>query len=907
MKSLRYWRYASLLSVGGIASALMCQAAAQDAQTDLESAGGEASEIEQIFITGFRRSLLDAVANKRAAEDIRDVLAQEDIGALPSLSIAESLERLPGLAADRDRGNSSQISIRGLGPNFGLTILNGREMTTAAPDRDVRFDQFPSELMRGAEVYKTPQASLIAGGISGTVNLQTLKPLDIKEDQVFSGQILGIFSELDSDRKDSSGLGVRGSAAYVGKFMDGRLGLAAGIAFRDSDTPTNRQINGFFADNRNFDADGPNDFAPGNFQYRYTHGSDDRIGAYAALQYDVTEDVRITLDGLHTDREGVDRRSFLQFNGARAGNAGFDTATAEVDANNVVTFVEYDNIGPVRVQMQDLTQIDVSSAAGINLDWNTGPWNVNFDGSYSRTTRDRDLFQPRGERRPGRIDAAFRLTEDNVYELVSTEDLGTIDDYLLQRLQLQQVDVTDELFAVRADVVRQVQGGFFTEFVGGVRFVTRTKESLFDNDVRGFNLNNDPRPLAPYAMDFPYAQLFSGLSGEFPQAWPVFDAVGVFDEAGGPFPFDQESASDLASSYDVEENRYSGHFLAKFRTEVFGLPVFGDIGVRVVHTKVASRGFAADVLEVVTDPETGEVTDVIFGNPEPVKLNNDFTDVLPNINLTFEVRPDLLVRFGAARTIARAAIDDLGATRTLGFNQNTGQATGSGGNPFLEPFRANQFDISVEYYLGDGGIFSIAGFYKDLKTVIFPNSAENAIETFDGVDFTVRRPVNEDAMGNLKGVEIQYQQTFTFLPGPLQHVGTVLNLTLIDNDIEFVFNPNAQFTVGLPGVSDHVFNATLYYDDGTFSGRLAYRTRDEFFRPIGGNRIDDGGEFLDLNISYKVTDYLTIVLQGLNLTNEPTFIRHIPTSPNAAEPFGNIANFVEIGGRKWFAGLRFRI
>lgn len=906
MRVNRYWRYARLVSLSGVALAALGQAAAQE-----EDAGEEAVEMEEMVVTGFRRSLRDARDSKRFAADIRDVLAQEDIGALPSISIAESLERLPGLAADRDRGNSSQISIRGLGPNFGLTILNGRELTTAAPDRDVRFDQFPSELMRGAEVYKTPQASLIEGGISGTINLLTLRPLDMEEGQLFSGQLLGIVSELDADRKDSSGLGVRGSAAYIGKFLDGRLGVAAGVALRDADTPTNRQINGFFDDNRDFNADGTNDFAPGNIQYRYTHGSDDRIGAYAAIQYDVTSNLRLTVDGLYTDREGTDRRSFLQFNNTRAGNAGFNTDTAEVDANNVVTFVEYSNVGPVRVQMQNLTQDDVSTAAGVNLDWSAGQWTVTLDGNFSRTTRDRVLFQPRGQRQPGRVDAAFRLTGDNVYELVSVADLGTIDDYLLQRLQLQQQDVEDTLYAARLDVARTfddtVLGGFFTEMLAGVRYVTRTKESRFDNDVRAFNLNNDPRALAPFAMEFPYNQILGSLDGQFPQAWPVFDPVAVFDEVGGPFPFDQESVSDLASSYDVEENRYAGHVAVKFAHELFGIPLFGDVGVRVVHTEVTSRGFAADVLDVVTDPVTGEVVDVIFGNPEALALRNDFTDVMPNINLTFELTPDLLFRLGAARTIARAPIDDLGATRTLGFNQVTGQATGSGGNPFLEPFRANQYDISLEYYFAEDGLISIAGFYKDLKTVIFPNSAEDAVETIDGVDFTITRPVNETAGGNLKGLELQYQQTFTFLPGPLQHVGTVLNLTLIDNDVEFVFNPDAPFTVGLPGVSDSIFNATVYYDDGTFSGRLAYRTRDAFFRPIGGNRIDDGGDFLDLNISYRVTDYLTLVLQGLNLTDEPTFVRHIPTSPNAAQPFGNIGNFTEVGGRKWFFGVRFRV
>ena len=288
-------------------------------------------------------------------------------------------------------------------------------------------------------------------------------------------------------------------------------------------------------------------------------------------------------------------------------------------------------------------------------------------------------------------------------------------------------------------------------------------------------------------------------------------------------------------------------------------------------------------------------------------MENDFSNVLPNLGLSFELTPELLLRFGAARTIARAPIDALGATRTLGFNQDTGQATGSGGNPFLEPFEANQFDLSFEYYFAEDGLFSAAAFFKDLDTVIFPNSAQVAIETYGGVDFTVTRPVNETATENTQGVEVQYQQTFSFLPGPLRHAGVLVNVTLIENDIEFALNPQAQYTLGLTGVSDKVFNGAVFYDDGTLSARVAYRSRDEFFRPVGGNRIDDGSRIVDLNVSFKLNDAITLVFQGLNLTDDPSVVRHVPMSPNAAAPYGNLVNFVEYSGRKWFAGVRFRL
>ena len=866
-----------------------------------------AEAVEEIVVVGYRQSLFAARENKRNAEDIRDVLAQEDIGALPSLSIGDALNRLPGLAADRDRGNSSQVSIRGLGPGFGLTTINGREMTTAAPDRDVRLDQFPSELMRGAEVYKTSQADLISGGISGIINLQTIKPLELDRTQVFSGQLLGAYSELDADRAGSNGSGYRGSASYIGQHLDGRLGIAAGIAVRDAETPTNRLINGFFADNRDFNGDGTNDFGPGNFQYRYTYGTDERIGAYGTLQYDLTPELRLTVDALHTDREGIDRRSFLQFNGARAGNAGWDTATSSVDANNVMTHVDYSNLGPVRVQMQDLTQIDESNAFGLNLNWARDDLTVQFDVNTSRTTRDRVLYQPRAQRAVNRVAASFRQNGDASYSLVDVDELGTLDDFLLQNLQLQQTDVEDELSAFKVDVEKSFENTFITSVSGGVRQVSREKSSIFDNDTQGFNVVADPRSLQPYAMDFPYGSLFSGSAGVFPQSWPIFDPIGVFAEGSNSFAFDQESSSDLAASYDVEEDRLAFYIKANFAGILGSVPFSGNVGVRYVDTDVTSRGVAAEVLQVITDPGTGEVVDVIFGAPSPVQLENRFDNALPNLSLNFELTEDLLLRFGASKGIARSPIDSLGATRRLGFNTNTGQATGSGGNPFLEPFESTNLDLSLEYYFADDGLFAVAVFRKDLETVIFPNSNESAVETYDGVDFEITRPVNESVDDGLSGVELQYQQTFTNLPGLWSNLGVAANLTFVDNDIEWTFNPNAQYTVGLEGVSDRLVNAAVYFDDGRFSARLAYNSREEFYRNVGGNRIDDGGEYVDLNLAYAINDSWKIILQGLNLGDEPTVFRHMPTSANATGPYDNVVNAVEYSGRKWFLGVRFSL
>ena len=171
-------------------------------------------------------------------------------------------------------------------------------------------------------------------------------------------------------------------------------------------------------------------------QYRYTEGTDDRLGLYGTIQYDFSPDVRLTVDALHTDREGVDRRGFLQIVNTNNRNSQFDAATAQVDENNVLTFVDYADVGPVRIQMQDLTQEDVSSFVGAHVDWSVGAWELDFDTHYSETTRDRVLFQPRAQLATGDIPLSLSFSDDGLTSVVGNPDFGSINDYVLQNLSL---------------------------------------------------------------------------------------------------------------------------------------------------------------------------------------------------------------------------------------------------------------------------------------------------------------------------------------------------------------------------------------------------------------------------------------------------------------------------------------
>lgn len=198
--------------------------------------------MDEIVIVGkFQKSLQDATEQKRNSASVIEAISAEDIGALPDSAITDSLKRLPGVAQDRDRGNGSQISIRGMGALLSVATLNGREQATVDDSRNVRFDQFPSELINSAQVYKTPQAKLADGAVSGLVNLETVKPLSLEGTKLVV-DLKGSYSTLGVDIPDAAndGIGRRVSVSYIDQFLDNTLGVMVGVSGRSNPIATQK-------------------------------------------------------------------------------------------------------------------------------------------------------------------------------------------------------------------------------------------------------------------------------------------------------------------------------------------------------------------------------------------------------------------------------------------------------------------------------------------------------------------------------------------------------------------------------------------------------------------------------------------------------------------------------------------
>ena len=221
---------AALISSGVAFSAFPLYAQeSPDTQTD-EVERPQEDTLERIEVRGFSTSLIQSLNQKRFSDTVSEQISADDLGGLPDVSMADALTRLPGISAVRTGGQAAQINIRGLSGDFVFSTLNGREQVSTSGSRAIEFDQYPSELISEAAVYKSPKASLIEGGIAGTVELKTASPLAIEEQHKFSANMRGMYNDRASEISDATEYGHRLSFSYQGKFLDDTLGVSLGYA-----------------------------------------------------------------------------------------------------------------------------------------------------------------------------------------------------------------------------------------------------------------------------------------------------------------------------------------------------------------------------------------------------------------------------------------------------------------------------------------------------------------------------------------------------------------------------------------------------------------------------------------------------------------------------------------------------
>ena len=903
------------LAMFGAAPAFAQDAASPAPQTEAEKAAAEAAAAEaakaagggeEIVVTGFRASLQSAVGTKKRQEQIVESVSSEDIGKLPDSSIGESIARLPGITSQRTNGRANVIAIRGFGPDFSTTLLNGREQTSTNDNRGVEFDQYPSEVVSQVVVYKSPSASLVGQGLVGTVDIRTVRPLDFGK-SVFAVGARASVADIGKLNAGSKDKGFRVNATYVDQFADDTLGIALAASYTDE--PYQSQ---------EFNAWGYGDvFGTGNAiiagsKSFVTSTELKRFGLNGTIQARPVDNFVMALDVFysHFDDDQTKRGielpiGFFGTDLSPTGRVIKDGQIVEGTLTNVQGVVRND----IFQRKADLYSI------GFNAAWDIADgWKATGDIGYSATDRSELSiesysgtgynFQCCSQGQPqvdvtdtigfvsGPTGTVFNPTLDysdpNLIKL--TDPLGW-GGSRVQTGYYNDRKVKDELVQLRGDLERTFGGNLLDSVKVGMNYTVHDK-SLDPNE---------------FFVGLPGGATVATIPSQYLQTPTSLDYLGLgpivsYDPrqliADGILVLDPNTSNDIpAKAYTVSEKIWTGYVQANIKAQLGAAELTGNVGVQLIHTDQSSKGIA-----------------FASGVQVPVKSGDKYWLVLPSLNLNARLPGDWIVRFAAAREIQRPRLDQMRVAIGYGYDVTDQRIEGGGGNPTLRPYQANAIDFNVEKYFGGKGYVAAQLFYKDIVEYI-----DNAQFTFDYAGFPppsgfppggttvglLDAPTNTGG-GNMYGGEIAATLPFGIFSTALDGFGITGGVGYTKTKVK-----NANGTISqIPGYSKWVANGTAFFEKWGFNARGSVRYRSTFlgdFTGFGGTptrRQALAETIVDGQIGYdfqpgSALNGLSIYLQGQNLTDE-----RFASVTNTSTPL-QVTDY-QIYGRRFLAGFTYK-
>ena len=890
MKSL--WHNTILASVSVAAIALSAPAFAQD-----DAAEDSEARLGTVQVTGFRGSLSEALDVKRDASGVVDAIVAEDIAAFPDLNLAESLQRIPGVSISRVAGEGRQITVRGLGADFTRVRINGMEAlsTTGGSDssggtnrgRGFDFNTFASDLFNEIRVTKTTSASIDEGSLGATVDLMTARPFDYDPGFTAAGSAQLGWNDLSEETSprlagllaftnEADNFGILLSAAYTDRTI-----LEEGFSTVRWQDANFRSVNG---DSTDVDTNSLN-YHPRIPRYGRLTNEQERLGLTGSVQFRPTPDTVVSLDGLYSSFEANRTENYLEvFFRSQEGvidvnDYSLNTSKNIVDYGNFTISENSNGTHPIRSEGRydemttDFTQltlnIDHDFTDRLRGNFLVGTVQSDYDNPVQTT-----IF----------FDAVGDVT-GYTYDFRGNSDTPVID--------FGSLDVTDAsqfLFTEFRDRPNSVSNSFDTyaaslEFdlndmivlSGGISLkqfgfdtTEARRESTFSSRVcqlPGSTCATGANGLAITPGIMTMLSGFGnglGMPGSNDTSWIVPNVTAAANLIGA---YSIDAAVQASNTRGVEEEDLGGFIQADFETELFGVPVRGDIGARYVETTTTATGLL---------------------NGTQATVERSYDDFLPALNLAFEATDDVLLRFGVAKVMSRPSLGSLTPGGSLGtFSADGDQFNGedtwvySSGNPGLEPYRATNYDFSAEWYFAPESMIAFSTFYKDVGS--FFSTSDRSYVRFSASGLTAAnaggdatplgqlvlsggdpyleiRQVQNGGSASLQGFELAYQQPFTFLPGFWSDFGFQGNYTYVDSDEIIGFSPSA-------------YNATLYYENDTFSARFSAAYRDAYVtRNANSSGRDEQGYdssfTLDFASSYSFNDKIDFTFEAINLTDE---------------------------------------
>lgn len=856
------------------------------AQTFINVQLTPSGNLAEVVVSGIRASQQKALDIKRNSDQVVDAISAVDVGKLPDKNIAEALQRVSGVAIQRTRGQGDFISIRGLGPQFVSGYINGRTIVSSSTStnsvqsggtsfttgRETNFDVLPSEMIDRIEVFKTPSASDVEGGIGGVVNIVTAKPLTLgnkfllsarEEDYTFAKKLSPDLNVLGSwvNKKKTFGalLGVIYSERSIREDNDNSFGYATffGPAFGSTNSIDNTGSGHSNATNVTFP------FTSNMEAFKETRK---RLTVNNALQWKLSDKTNASFDFTYSrlDLQNSEVQTILlaqpvdfPFTPVTNPDGSVQYPGMQISSSN--TGANYDVIGQGNTTTyNEQRNIDNTFNTGFHLTHKTdNGWKMDYDAALSSSV---------GKYTGGNIvfvapDEPFNISVLKDKYVVATP--ASYNQYTPESLVTRQVfkgsnTNKDREYSAKADAEKKINSGFISSIKFGLRYADRDKQYLNNQSQYLSATLNVAQQGVPYAYgpsDF--------LGGNFPvnmsqMAFPtnINSTLAAYGKAGFVLP---AASEDHNNEFAVKESTLGGYVQANLKGTLGDIPFTGNAGVRLVntHTDVTSHTQAFDIVFI-----GGVGSPVLKPGIIPVEAKSNYTTVLPSINLKFEVSDNTNFRVGYSKTISRPLFSDMGG---LSINY-TNLFVNRYGNAALKPYGANNYDADFEWYVPGGGLISTSFYYKTLNNFI-SNSTTHNIE-FLGIDYkTFNQPENQ-GKGNVYGNELSYQQPLKFLPGFLSGLGVIANFTFANGQL----NLNNGSPVSFPGISSFSYNTALYYDNGgKFQARLAYTYRGQYLiipSDVFGQQLwQHAYGQVDGSVSYKINKTITIFGDATNLLN----------------------------------------
>ncbi len=872
---------------------------------------------EDIVVTGIRASLRSSIATKRNAENIVDSITAEDTGKFPDNNVAESLQRITGVAIDRSGGEGQFITVRGLGPEFNTVLVNGRIMATDNDGREFSFDVLSSNMIQRTDVYKSSLPQLQEGGIGATVNVVTARPLDGKTGFHAALAGGGIYDTLARKMSpDASGVlswanedktfGAVISASYTDRksqrdFVDlngwilGPQRLINGSTTSTGLQPTRGTVltqSGTIS-------------TPRNLNFNRESQERERLNVSGAVQAQLNEASLLTINGLYSKFNAKTTNRFFglfytePFIGVTTDDNGtvigfnrpgtqFVAANPALNdpslGNDRVTASQNDNVVTQADRRTESYQIGANLAVDLS-----DRLSFKFDASTTGATRN----QPRNFLVVGSLAQTaprFDLTPQN--DLPTASNLGPITDASLLRAHYglnEFTRVTDRGSEFHIDGEWKADDGIFQKLQFGIAYNKRHKvRTLLNNwgtdcSYCGYDVPIPSNLVQAYTLD----NFLTKASGNenVPQSFFTFDPAAVFAYISQPsilaIPRQGRTAAQQAAeaerilatpggpyglraqpgqTLDVMEKVGALYVNTQFGGDNWS----ANIGARLVDTKSVSRGFGQTVVSITRNPGDDNLL-ITLSTPQALEVRNSYTNLLPSFNVKYDVDARTIVRGAASQTVTRPTLTSLGTDNNYG-GRVTNPVSG-GGNPLLKPFKSTNYDLSLEHYFDAISYVAASGFYKSFTDFL---ETQTLIVPLGGYDFQDTRTRNGQS-GSIAGVEIGGQYALDGLGGIATGFGVAGNYTYVTSNVDRGSGQASNAGCGYNGLSPHSANGSVFYERYGVQARVSYNWRSSFLQSCFGaaSRPQSREAYgqLDLSLAYDITPQLQVYAQGVNLTN----------------------------------------